>query len=84
MKDIPLAVLRQTRLRPADMAAGMRAYMAASSAGTLLAMLLAPTAIALAGPVPVVVACGATYIGVGVVGLVLHADWVEAAREQPA
>jgi hypothetical protein len=84
MKDIPLAVLRQTRLRPADMAAGMRAYMAASSAGTLLAMLLTPSAIALAGVVPVIVACGVTYLVVGAVGLALHAGWIEATEAQPA
>jgi DHA3 family macrolide efflux protein-like MFS transporter len=84
MKDIPLAVLRQTRLRPADMAAGMRAYMAATSTGTLLAMLLAPTAIALAGAVPIIIACGAIYIALGLLGLTLHAGWVEAAHEQPA
>jgi MFS transporter, DHA3 family, macrolide efflux protein len=84
MKDIPVAVLRQTRLRPEDRAAGMRAYMAASSAGTLLAMLLAPGAIALAGAVPVVVACGAAYGGVGMVGLALHAGWIEPPQEQAA
>jgi hypothetical protein len=71
MQDIPFAVLRQTRLPLAD----MRAYMAVSSAGTLLAMLLAPSAIWLAGAVPVIVACGAAYLGVG---LIRHARWVEA------
>lgn len=79
MKDIPLAVLRQTRLPPADMAAGMRAYMATSSAGTLLAMLLAPSAIGIAGATPVIVACGAAYLSVGATGLLLYVDWVEAA-----
>jgi DHA3 family macrolide efflux protein-like MFS transporter len=78
MKDIPLAVLRQTRLPAADMAAGMRAYMATSSAGMLLAMLLAPSAIGVAGAVPVIVGCGAAYIGVGMTGLMLHSGWVEA------
>ncbi len=62
MKDIPLAVLRQTRLQPNDMAPAMRAYMAAGSAGTLLAMLLMPGVIALAGVVPVVIACGLIYV----------------------
>jgi MFS transporter, DHA3 family, macrolide efflux protein len=84
MKDIPLAVLRQTRLSPADVAAGMRAYMASNSAGTLLAMLLTPGAVALVGVVPVVSACGGAYIAVGIVGLVLHASWLEVASEQLA
>jgi hypothetical protein len=84
MKDIPLAVLRQTRLRPADRACGMRAYMAMSSFGMLMAMLLAPGAIALAGAFPVIVACGVAYIGAGVVGLALHGDWIEAPEGQPA
>jgi hypothetical protein len=79
MKDIPVAVLRQTRLRPADMAAAMRTYMAANSAGILLAMLLAPAAIGIAGVVPVVVACGAAVMGIGVGGLVRHAGWAEVA-----
>jgi hypothetical protein len=78
MKDIPLAVLRQTRLQAADMAAGMRAYMATNSAGVLLAMLLTPSAIGLGGAVPVTIACGAVYVGVGVTGLIWHAGWVEA------
>jgi MFS transporter, DHA3 family, macrolide efflux protein len=84
MQDIPVAVLRQTRLRPTDVAAAMRANMAARSAGILLAMLLAPGAIALAGVVPVVAACGMTYIVVGVVGLALHAGWVEAPVQHAA
>jgi DHA3 family macrolide efflux protein-like MFS transporter len=84
MKDIPVAVLRQTRLGPADVAAGMRAYMASNSAGMLLAMLLAPRMMGLAGVMPVVVGCGAGYIVVGAVGLMLHAGWVEVAEGQPA
>ncbi|WP_428485300.1 hypothetical protein [Rhodopila sp.] len=83
MRDIPLAVLRQTRLRPMDMAAGMRATMAMSSAGTLLAMLLTPGAIGLAGVVPVVVACGLAYFSVGLVGLALYAGWIEADQKRP-
>jgi hypothetical protein len=47
-------------------------------------MLLTPSAVSLAGVVPVVVACGGAYIGVGIVGLVLHANWVEMARERLA
>ena len=78
MQDIQVAVLRQTRLPVADRAAGMRAYMAMSSGGILLAMLLAPTAIRLAGAVPVMAVCGAAYISVGVTGLIWHAGWIEA------
>lgn len=69
MKDIPVAVLRQTKLVPADMGAAMRTYMAANSAGILAGMLLAPVAIGLVGVVPVVVLSGAAVIGIGVVGL---------------
>jgi hypothetical protein len=84
MKDIPVAVLRQTRLQPADVAAGMRAYMASNSTGTLIAMLAAPRAIALIGVVPVIVACGAVYLIVGVLGLILHSAWVEDATAPAA
>jgi MFS family permease len=82
MKDIPLAVLRQTRLHQSDLAAGMRAYMAMSSAGTLLAMLLTPGAIGLIGAAPVVVGCGLAYLGAGALGLLLNSGWVEAPRPQ--
>jgi len=41
MKDIIVAVLRQTRVAPADVPAGMRTYMAVNAAGMLGGMLLA-------------------------------------------
>ncbi len=84
MKDIPLAVLRQTRLRPSDMAAGMRAYMAVSSAGILLAMLLTPRAVVLMGVAGMITGCGLVYIGACLLGIIRHAGWVEAAQGQPA
>jgi hypothetical protein len=84
MKDIPLAVLRQTRLPPTERAAGMRAYLAANSAGMLLAMLLMPGAIELTGVLPVTLACGMTYLAVGGIGLALHAGWVEPSDAPPA
>jgi len=77
MKDIPMAVLRQTRLAPADMAAGMRVYMAMLNAGILLAMLIAPVMIERAGAVPVIIACGVVYLAVGAIGFTLHANWTE-------
>ncbi len=80
MKDIPLAVLRQTRLAPLDVAAATRVYLAMSSAGTLLAMLLMPAAITLAGMVPVTIACGVTLAAIGLVGILRHAGWVESPQ----
>jgi hypothetical protein len=80
MKDIPLAVLRQTRLRPADMAAGMRAYMAASSAGMLAAMLVVPAALRILGIVPVILACAAIIVALGVIGLVRYVGWTETTE----
>ncbi len=77
MKDIPMAVLRQTRVRPADLAAAMRAYMAATSSGTLIALLLVPSLIAVIGLLPVILGCGAIVIAVGVTALILFADWSE-------
>ncbi len=77
MKDIPMAVLRQTRLRPGDLAAAMRAYMAATSSGTLIALLVVPSLIGAAGIVPVIIGCGAAVIAVGITALVLFADWSE-------
>ncbi|MGI4947051.1 MAG: hypothetical protein ACRYHQ_41940, partial [Janthinobacterium lividum] len=80
MKDIPVAVLRQTRLHRADMAAAMRASMAAASGGTLLAMLAVPALILLAGVVPVIEGCGALLGAIALVGLVRLASWREEGR----
>jgi hypothetical protein len=78
MKDIPMAVLRQTRLHPADMGAAMRAYMAVSSAGTLAAMLLVPSLVEAAGAPAVLILCGLCYVIVGLSGLRLFAGWRES------
>ncbi len=77
MSDIPMAVLRQTRVAPADMAAAMRAIMAATSAGKLVALLLVPGVITAVGVVPVIVGCGAVVVAVGIVALGMFADWSE-------
>jgi hypothetical protein len=77
MKDIPLAVLRQTRLQEADLGAAMRAYMAANAAGMLVAMLLAPSLLRAFGPVAVIVACGAVLAATAVLGMTLNAGWIE-------
>jgi MFS family permease len=84
MKDIPVAVLRQTRLDHSDKAAAMRAYMAVSNAGTLLAMLLIPGLMVSAGVVDVVVGCGVGLMAIGGFGLLWHAGWSEPALVVPA
>ncbi len=84
MKDIPLAVLRQTRLRHADMAAAMRVYMAANSGGMLLAMLLAPALVAHVGAAPAAIGFGAIVVAIGVAGLALHAGHAEHDATEPA
>jgi MFS family permease len=83
MKDIPMAVLRQTRLQPADLAAAMRAYMAATSSGTLIALLVVPSLIAFAGLLPVILACGMAVVAVGITALTLFARWSEPVIPQP-
>jgi DHA3 family macrolide efflux protein-like MFS transporter len=82
MQDIPNAVLRQTRLAPADRAAAMRAYMAMSGLGILVAMLLIPVAITMFGITRVIVACGAVYLCVAALGLARFAGWREAPVER--
>ncbi len=79
MKDIPVAVLRQTRLAPEDLGAGMRAYIAANSAGVLVAMLLAPVLLHRVGTAPVMLGCGALLAATGGAGLLRHIGWVDAA-----
>ena len=72
MKDIPFAVLRQTRLAARDLAAGVRAYIATSSAGSLAAMLIAPVLLERFGPGAVILLCGATMMVTGLIGLSRH------------
>jgi len=83
MKDIPMAVLRQTCLQPSDMGAAMRAYMAATSAGTLVAMLLAPSLIGAIGAPAALTLCGAAYLVVGLLGLRLFARPSEGELTAP-
>lgn len=82
MKDIPLAVLRQTRLAPQDMAAGMRAYIAANSAGALVAMLLAPSLLHRFGTAEVILGCGTLLAATGVFGLLRHRHWHDVSQAE--
>ncbi len=84
MSDIPVAVLRQTRLLPGDRAAAMRASMAMGNSGTLVAMLAAPSVIARVGVVPFIVCCGGLLLGLGALGLLRHWRWVEPTVGEPA
>lgn len=68
--DIPLAVLRQTELPRADLPAAMRAVMAVSQTGMLVAMLLAPAALRGMGPSAFVGLCGAAVVLVSGLGLI--------------
>jgi hypothetical protein len=77
MKDIPVAVLRQTRLSQSDIGAAMRAYMAGTNAGIVAAMLLVPSLVEAIGVLTVLVACGVSYLVIGLVGLRQFADWAE-------
>ncbi len=79
MKDIPLAVLRQTRLPLGHRAPAMRAYMAAGSAGLLVAMLAMPSLLARFGAVRLTVACGLVLALLGATGLWRHRAWIEPA-----
>ncbi len=79
MKDIPVAVLRQTRLPAADLAAGVRAYIAANSAGMLVAMLLAPLALGGFGAAGTALLCGGAMAATGLTGLWRHRFHAEPA-----
>ena len=70
-------VVRQTRLPPADIAAAMRAYMAANAAGMLAAMLLTPSLLALLGPAKVITAAGLLLAATAATGLARFAQWRE-------
>ncbi len=68
LADIPLAVLRQTRLAAPDQAAAMRAILVATNVGTLVALLLAPSGLRAIGVAPAFVLAGLACIAVGLFG----------------
>jgi MFS family permease len=70
MHDIPVAVLRQTRLPPTDQAAAMRALLAAMSLSTLLAMAAAPALFGAAGVAPSVAGGGVLIVLLGLAGVI--------------
>ncbi len=70
MSDIPIATLRQTLLRRADIAPAMRAYMVVNNLGLVLAMVLAPRAIEHFGVAAVAIAGGAMVAALGLFGMV--------------
>ncbi len=74
LADIPIAVLRQTRLAPADQAAAMRAILVATNLGTLVALLLAPEGMGAIGVAPAFVLAGGACIAVGLYGVARHRD----------
>jgi hypothetical protein len=79
MKDIPVAVLRQTRLQPREIPAATRAMLAAASLGTLIAMLLLPVLLRYLSLAAMVACSGAVMAAIGLVGLLRHAGWREPA-----
>jgi MFS family permease len=72
MSDIPVAVLRQTRLPPNDQAAAMRATLIAWNGGALVCLAAAPLAFAAVGVAATVVAASSLIVLSGVVGIALH------------
>jgi MFS family permease len=72
MKDVAIAVLRQTRLPREDQASVARAFMACGNLGLLVTFLLAPTLFRLLGAAPTVVLCGAVLFSVAATGLLRH------------
>ena len=82
MKDIPTAVLRQTRLPRTDVASAIRVYMVANSAGILLAMRVMPQAITAFGERWVTIACGGLIIGLRLLGLIRLAGWQEIGESR--
>jgi hypothetical protein len=71
MQDIMVATLRQTELPAADIAAAVRTFAVVGNLGLLATLAMAPTLFVLLGVPPAVLLCGATYVGVGGLGLML-------------
>jgi MFS family permease len=72
LKDVALAVLRQTRLPRADQAAASRAFLACGNLGLLVAFLTAPTVLHRFGAPATVLLCAATMLAIAAVGLLRH------------
>jgi MFS family permease len=71
MGDIPIAVLRQTALPASEIPAAMRAYLVASSSGSLIALVIAPTLIQHCGLFPIMLGCAGLIIGAGLGGFLV-------------
>ena len=71
MGDIPIAVLRQSALPASEVPAAMRAYLVASSSGSLIALVIAPTLIQHLGLFPVMLGCSGLIMGAGIGGFLV-------------
>jgi DHA3 family macrolide efflux protein-like MFS transporter len=76
LQDITLATLRQTLIASEEIAAATRVQLVATSAGVLLAMLVAPTLVGFLDTVPVMALGGTIYI------LCAAAGWMRPALRQ--
>ncbi|MGI4807114.1 MAG: hypothetical protein ACRYF2_03280 [Janthinobacterium lividum] len=66
------------RLPACDLAAGVRAYIATSSGGALVAMLVAPSLLHTVAASTFILCCGAIMMASGTTGLLRHRGHVEA------
>ena len=73
MKDVPIAVLRQTELPHADIPAAMRAYLVAANGGLLVAMVIAPSLYAAFPVAGIIACCGAITLAIGIAGMIRFA-----------
>ncbi len=78
LKDIPVAVLRQSRIAAADVPAAARAGLAVNNMGILVTMVTVPLLLRILPLAPVVFGCGAVAMLIGLLGIVRHAAWEEA------
>lgn len=81
LKDVPLAVIRQSRLLKQDIAPAVRAYSAVSQAGILVTLLLAPMSFHRIGVSPTIAVSGLITIVIGIIGMVFNFGWVESYEQ---
>ena len=72
MQDVAVAVLRQTRLPRAELAAVARAFLANGNLGALVAFLIAPKLFGALGAAPTIILCGGALLAVAAVGFARH------------
>ncbi|WP_025320811.1 MFS transporter [Granulibacter bethesdensis] len=71
-EDIPIAILRQTALNAHDVPASARGFLISYNGGMLAGLAIAPSMLALTGPIGLIAGGGLSIVAIGMAGIVLY------------